>query len=318
MEKQTFIIQATNDKLWNLTEFVKFLADNQHKDIKLIMNPEAICFEHTGVYHLVDCFQFSSVRMFTKNPLESHTKYSIVNPWKNEFMDHVPVIPTELHTWSGAKKFLAFYHRPTASRLGLASYLFKHYKDQSSIHFNYNTDIDRLQLYEFDKLALLRLDSLEDVAAMLPYMPLYAYENHDVDEIMTWYDYSRDPGITLYRDILVDIISEAHTMGNTFYPTEKTTRPMWLKKPFITFASKDYLCYLRQLGFRTFNDFWDEDYDSYEGRERYVRILQLVDTLAKKSKSELNDLYWAMKYTLDYNYDLLQTQSYNTSITKIT
>jgi hypothetical protein len=86
---------------------------------------------------------------------------------------------------------------------------------------------------------------------------------------------------------------------------------MWLKKPFITFASKDYLCYLRQLGFRTFNDFWDEEYDGYEGRERYVRILKLVDTLAKKSKSELNDLYWAMKYTLDYNYDLLQTQSYN-------
>ena len=30
--------------------------------------------------------------------------------------------------------------------------------------------------------------------------------------------------------------------------------------------------YMRQMGFQTFYQFWDEDYDGYEGKERYVRI----------------------------------------------
>jgi hypothetical protein len=319
MEKpQKFIISGTNDKLWNYLELVNHLAKNQHKCIELKIIPEAIDLTNLGVYKLLDSFNFQKVDIYTENQLERHNKYNIINPWTNKWLAHQPTISSELHTWTCSKKFLAFYHRPTASRLGLASYLFAHYKSQSHIHFSYATDIDRLMLYEFDKLALFRLESMGEIASMLPYMPLYAYQNHDVDEIMTWYDYSRDPGITLYQDIFVDIISESHVAGNTFYPTEKTARPIWLKKPFIIFASKDYLCYLRQLGFRTFNDFWDEDYDGYEGRERYIRILQLIDSIAKKSKSELNNMYWSMKYTLDYNYNLLQTQSYNTNITKIT
>ena len=92
---------------------------------------------------------------------------------------------------------------------------------------------------------------------------------------------------------------------------------MWLKKPFIVFASKNYLCYLRQMGFRTFADFWSEDYDGYEGRERFIKILQLIDSISKKSKTELNAMYWDMQYTLDHNYNLLLTQNYQNNITYI-
>jgi hypothetical protein len=201
--------------------------------------------------------------------------------------------------------------------LGFASYLYTHHRDASSIHFSYDTDLDRLQLYEFDKLSILRLESINDVTNMLPHMPLYAYNNHDVDEIMSWYDYSRDPGITMYRDIFVDIVSEAHVIGNTFYPTEKIARPMWLKKPFVMFASKDYLCYLRQMGFKTFNDFWSEEYDGYEGRDRFELIIELIKTLSTKSQKELTDMYWDMKYVLDYNFELLKTQSYTKCVTLI-
>ena len=96
---------------------------------------------------------------------------------------------------------------------------------------------------------------------------------------------------------------------------------MWLKKPFIIFASRDYLCYLRQMGFKTFQtptlDFWSEDYDGYEGRERYIRILSLVDELAKKSKKELEEMFQAMQPILDHNYNLLVNQNYKTQITYI-
>ena len=318
MEKnQAFVISGTNDKLWNFQELISYLANNQRKHISLKINPEAVCLETLGIYRLLDNFEFTKVDIYTENQLEKHNKYNIIVDSHNRWLAHQPSIQTELHDWTGSKTFLAFYHRPTASRLGFASYLYTHHRDASSIHFSYDTDLDRLQLYEFDKLSILRLESINDVTNMLPHMPLYAYNNHDVDEVMSWYDYSRDPGITMYRDIFVDIVAETHVAGKTFFPTEKTIRPMWLRKPFIISGSKDYLCYLRQMGFKTFNDFWSEEYDGYEGRDRFELIIELIETLSTKSQKELTDMYWDMKYVLDYNFELLKTQSYTKCVTLI-
>ena len=80
---------------------------------------------------------------------------------------------------------------------------------------------------------------------------------------------------------------------------------MLLKKPMITMAARDQLMYLRRMGFKTFNDFWDEEYDGYEGTDRYKKILELLDSLAKKSIIELNSMYLDMQHILDHNYKLL-------------
>ena len=92
---------------------------------------------------------------------------------------------------------------------------------------------------------------------------------------------------------------------------------MLLKKPFIIFGSKDYLAYLRQMGFRTFSDFWDEDYDGHEGKERFIRIVKLLDQLANKNNSELEQMYLDMTYSLDYNYNLLKEQTYSTQLERL-
>jgi len=92
---------------------------------------------------------------------------------------------------------------------------------------------------------------------------------------------------------------------------------MWLKKPFIIFASANYLDYLHQMGFKTFCNFWSEDYDGYEGRDRFIKILELIDNLAKKPAAELQEMYQSMQEILDYNYNLLLNQTYSTDITYI-
>ena len=58
-----FIVHCTNDKIWNLTDLIKFLANNQHSDIQILINPEAIDLSMLGLYDLLDCFQFQSVEI---------------------------------------------------------------------------------------------------------------------------------------------------------------------------------------------------------------------------------------------------------------
>jgi hypothetical protein len=217
------------------------------------------------------------------------------------------------------KVFLTMYHRPTANRLGLTGHLYTNYPDQSILHFSHSTDVDSLELFEFEKISQYNLQSLINVSNFLPKLPMRVFPGN-VDEISKKFNYLYDEnnGVPIYSKILIDIVSESHVSGVTFYPTEKTARPIWLKKPFIVFGSRDYLDYLHQMGFKTFCNFWSEDYDGYEGQDRYLRIIALIDELAKKSKEELQELYHDMKPILDHNYNLLQTQSYNTTITRIT
>lgn len=80
---------------------------------------------------------------------------------------------------------------------------------------------------------------------------------------------------------------------------------------------KCYLIHLRQMGFQTFHDFWDEDYDGHGMEQRYTRILDLIDSLAKKSPQELQDMYAQMQPILDHNHQLLIEKTFTRNITYV-
>jgi hypothetical protein len=71
------------------------------------------------------------------------------------------------------------------------------------------------------------------------------------------------------------------------------------------------------MGFRTFADFWDEDYDGYEGADRLCRIKQLIDSIANIPINQLESMFWDMQYTLDHNYELLMTKTYTNKVAPI-
>jgi hypothetical protein len=310
-----FVISGVNDKLWNQFEFIKYLVANQHRIIELNIVSEAVDLENLGVYQLLDLFEFKQVIINTCNPFEKHNQFEIrlIDPtfWFNKIIN----IDSELHSWTQEKIFMCMYHRPTAGRLALAGHLNKNYNEQSIIHFSCDTHDNSLIHFEFDKLLSYDTASVESAADLLKFFPILQ-SGRDRHTKSNGYDYS-DPLTLLYKHILVDIVGETHVSGRTFFPTEKTTRPILLKKPFITFASRNYMLYLRQLGFQTFNEFWDEDYDGFETRDRLLKIYQLVNDIANQPIDILEDMYQRMQPILDHNYNLLMTQSYNRNLTEI-
>ena len=310
-----FIISGVDDKFWNQFEFVEYLVANQNKDIELTVLSEAIELQGLGVYRLLDLFEFEQVTINTWNPLERHDRYEIRFAGPTFWFNRIVSIDANLHKWTQEKLFMCLYHRPTAGRLALAGHLNENYSSQSVIHFSFDTAQDSLSQFEFDKLLSYDIDSVKPAANLLQSLPILQSDRNRHTKSQG-YDYT-DPLTAIYKNILIDVVGETHVSGRTFFPTEKTTRPILLKKPFIMFASRDYLAYMRQMGFQTFQNFWGEDYDGFETRDRLLRIYQVINDIASRPLNELVDMYQKMQPILDYNYDLLMSQTYGKNITEI-
>jgi hypothetical protein len=120
-----------------------------------------------------------------------------------------------------------------------------------------------------------------------------------------------DPLTDLYCDILVDIIVESHVVGNTFFPTEKTIRPMVGNKPFVVYGPANYLNNLKQLGFRTFDDVWDESYDQYEGPQRWFSMRGLIDQLAQISSTQWTQILQHCAQITQHNRSIVRKIIYD-------
>lgn len=310
-----FRIKPADTFIWNLSELVDFLIAHQNQAITIENGTEGCCATTVGLYHWLDKFKFTNVVIETGNCLETHNVYTIkyILPWK--FLTVQQPVESKLHTWNKKSIFGTLYGRPLWHRLGIASHLLTHHSDKSKVGFvTEPRNKDSRELFEMTQLWQHSPESLQKFGNIQHLLPLCHSEVDDYTPGATLTDGFTAQTKHVYTDFLIDVVAETFTTGRCFFVTEKTVRPMLLKKPFIVFGSRDYLAYLRQMGFRTFGDFWDEDYDGYSGAERYTRILTLLDTLANKSTNELESMYWDMQYTLDHNYALLANQGFGKTI----
>ena len=317
MRRNKFLLIPANDYIWNQQEFVDFLIANQGQPITVDTNAEGVNLCSAGVYKLLEQFGYQNVTVITNNLIESHPSFQIQNRTPFKFFKLAHSNYTQYHSWNKTKIFACLYNRPLWYRLGLAAEMQCSYNDISIINLRANPhDVDERKLFEIQKLFENAPGSFNKFAQVSTTWPRQL-EHQDGYTKGNNTNGHTDQLAYLYPDFLIDIVAETWTQGHCFFPTEKTVRPMLLKKPMIVMASANYLEHLRQMGFRTFGDFWDEDYDGYEGADRYNKILKLIDKLSQLSVDQLETMYWDMQYTLDWNYNLLLTQEYNKKIIKL-
>jgi hypothetical protein len=79
-------------------------------------------------------------------------------------------------------------------------------------------------------------------------------------------------------------------------------------QPFIVFAAPGTLAYLRSLGFKTFDKFWDESYDDILDHEvRFMAIMELIEKISKWTEVKLVELTHNVKEIVEYNKNHLAT-----------
>lgn len=109
-----------------------------------------------------------------------------------------------------------------------------------------------------------------------------------------------------YESSLINVTTE--TTYDSYAPqiSEKTYKPIFYKQPFIMVNSPNSLRYLRNAGYKTFSDFFDEGYDEVVNeRERIERIGELCKTINEWSVEIKQKFFLETRDIVNHNLQVL-------------
>lgn len=110
------------------------------------------------------------------------------------------------------------------------------------------------------------------------------------------------------KNSFVYIVTE--TVGDYPYPylSEKTWKAMVSKVPFMMIGSPGNIAKLQEFGFKTFSNWWNEDYDTLPTvAQRIESIVKELEILSKLPLTELIELRKDIASTVDFNFNHLIT-----------
>jgi hypothetical protein len=150
-----------------------------------------------------------------------------------------------------------------------------------------------------------------DITNFVNKLPLTLDGETDVDQMCQDFNDATRP---FYQNSLVSIITETNFNAQEVTLTEKSFKPMKEKHPFISVGAAGTLKALRDMGFKTFSDFWDESYDDVsDPRERIRRILNVCNKISKWDNETIINFRRNVKPILDNNYERLKVR-YSTDV----
>lgn len=224
---------------------------------------------------------------------------------QNYWIDNVPTVDTN------AKRFAHMIGRPTLPRVKL-------FWDTRQLGFEDHFFESKLQdtgpgiwhfpEYHYDQLEDWFADNAESKAfsEWFRTAPMQSFDQCSLADQAKPGQGVRLSAVQQCTKYYVDIVFESLTVGDTFAPTEKLIRSLITKKPFIVFAAPGYLQKLKHIGFRTFDQFWDESYDQYQLQARYQRILNVIVGLVRLSDNDFIDLVQQTQDIAEHNKNLLK------------
>jgi len=105
-----------------------------------------------------------------------------------------------------------------------------------------------------------------------------------------------------YNDTACSIVSESNDNDNEVFMTEKIWKPIIAQQFFIVHGNYLYLQRLREIGFKTYNNYFEEVYDL--DRDPNVRVDTIVDVCDRLRDAPWLDLYLQSKALRQYNFDI--------------
>lgn len=111
-----------------------------------------------------------------------------------------------------------------------------------------------------------------------------------------------------YCNLVLETFFDADQSNGCFL-SEKTFKPIRHAQPFVIFGTANSLATLKTLGYRTFDQYIDNTYDSEINNTQ--RFKKLISTVKKLSAQNLHELYQKCFEDIVYNQNLFLSSKYD-------
>lgn len=314
-EKQEIIIKTYNDSWTNKDEVnciaTKYFIENNETKFLFVV-PEGVSLYEIGLINFIQQFQ-QLYNIKTAN-LEVCCHNIVENiPYNNiqtgiaplaffQAKDYQKIIPVS----TNAKRLGLFIGRPSIERLSIIKYFYEtQLINDISLISLLKVDTDNVYIDSNNNKTLDWLVNSQDLHRWyIDHQPIIGSvdkQNRNIDQSTLNVNLSN-----YYHLFNIELVCETMVYGNTFYPTEKTIRPIALGKPFIIFSAPNWLSNLKKLGFKTFSELWDEKYDQADGISRWILIKQLIEHIQQMNTVEFGKMMLQASDIVSYNYNILQ------------
>lgn len=317
---------ATSDSIiWNESQVHKSIvgAMLNDQDIVLDFMSEGPDINALNLYNWLTDFaqifdyNLKRIKIVTANALEHHDTIAIEYNPALRLLNNAKEYLIDLEQKNISKHFGMFIGRSNAPRLLLASYLDSQFQEQSVYTYHFNST-DEFHLNNIGLEELLRRFNQHDLSTAAKFLekcpilldtdtPTIIDKSIDLNPAQQLLKNDNKTFSQHYKDFFVEVVCESYFTGNTFFVTEKTWRPVLLKTPFIVQGPQYFLRNLKKLGFKTFDQWWDEGYDEDPVDHRLVEIKKVINNLSTQTTEQLSNMYESMQATLEHNYQLCLT-----------
>lgn len=204
-----------------------------------------------------------------------------------------------VHRWHRVNLFLLW----NVNGLIQDSYYTMNDKSNLPIGVGYDTDIWK-NMVDVNLIHRLSL-SEENINDIHKTLPLKIDEFVEASEMAEIYS-AVDP---YYQTSLISVVTETNFQNNDIFNTEKIFKPMVHRHPFILVGPYKTLEHLKNMGYKTFSDFWDESYDDIEDPiERILKIVEICKDIQNWDNTKKKHFFYKSMITTNHNYDLLSSQ----------
>ena len=197
------------------------------------------------------------------------------------------------------KVFITFnnlYTEKRSYRLGLVAQLLENNLDG---YISLPVDPARIKKEIFSPNCLLSVDSKKLVLKNLMSSPKLIIDTDSPHGAL-----SAEVELDTLAQGLFHLVTETVFYDSKLHLTEKVFKPIVARRPFFLVGAPGNLAYLKSYGFRTFNHWIDESYDTEtDNDQRIAKIVREVTRLCQLSPAELEQIYREMQAVLDYNFE---------------
>lgn len=108
----------------------------------------------------------------------------------------------------------------------------------------------------------------------------------------------------MMQDAFLHVVSETVFYYPKLHLTEKIFKPIIARRPFVLVAAPGNLAYFKSYGFKTFDRWIDESYDSEQDNDKRLELIaKEIKKLADLPMEQLHAMHKEMEEVLDYNFE---------------